>query len=785
MSVKKILKYIGGVIGALLLLIVIAVVAIHLFFDPNTLKPQISSAVKNATGRDLTISGDIGLSVFPWLGLELGATSLSNAPGFGDAPFVKIDNAEIKIKLLPLLHREVQMKTVILNGMTLNLAVAANGENNWQDLMKAQTAAEPEPPATTPAAKFTLAAIAINGLEIKNANAVYDNRQTQARYGVEKLNLVTGPVTLDAPIDFKLNADLSSSKPQATAQIKLVSRIHMDMPNSKFKLEHTQLDVDFDSPELKQRGTLQVAGNIELDLANSHYQIIPANISLKSNLLPEPVRIRADIDADLKAGNASLGKLELETTKISAAGNIAVTGLNSEIHYRGQLKTSEFSPRQLMQMLAIEAPKTADAKVLQNAQAELEFTGDLTSAELKRLLVKLDDTSLQGNASVHNFSAPALKYELNIDALDADRYLPPKAEKPAAPPTPAIAGAAAMTLPLDTLRKLDIDGKANIGKLKITNLRLNDIHTTVKAKDGIIRLAPLSAKLYQGEYQGETQLDVRGDVPKVSLKESLRGIQAGPLLKDFMNDDMINGKGSLEATLNAEGLTPAEITRTLNGKLQLSFANIAMKGLNIAAKAREARAKLKRESAPKEDARPTDFSEVTASVIVHNGVLTNTDLSAKAPFARIAGAGTVDLVQEQLDYVVKGKIVGSDKGEGGADLDTLKGLTIPVRISGPLTKPEFNLLYDEILKDKLALEKAKLKADLDAKLQEEKAALQEKLARERAAAQEKLEQEKAAAQERLKQEQQQTQQKLEQKREELKQQTEDKLKDKLKGFLNR
>jgi AsmA protein len=780
MPIKKILKYTGSAVGALLLLIMIAIVAIHLFFDPNTLKPQISAAVKEATGRELTISGDIGLSVFPWLGIELGATSLSNAPGFDNEPFAKIDNAEIKIKLLPLLKHEVQMKTVALNGMAINLAIAKDGTSNWQDMMQALASNESEHEPTKPASDFTLAAIAISGLTVSNAKAVYDNQQTQSRYAIENLNLSTGPVTLETPIDFNLDADLSSSKPKATANIKLASRIQMDLANHKFQLEQTQLDISFDSPELKQQGQLQIAGNIQLDTAQSHYQIKPAEISLKSNLLPGVLRLHTDLDADMQAGNASLNNLQLEIANITANGSIAVTGLNGEIHYDGQLKTTEFNPRQTMQALAIEAPKTADEKVLQSAQTELEFTGDLNNAELNRLILKLDETTLQGQASVHNFSAPALKYEINVDAIDADRYLAPKAEKSATPPpTPASAGVAAAALPLDTLRKLDIDGKANIGKLKISNLRLNDIRTTLKAKDGVIRLAPVSANLYQGNYLGETQIDARGDTPKISLKESLRGIMAGPLLKDFMGDDMINGKGSLEANLTAEGLTPADITKTLNGQLQLSFANISMKGLNIAAKAREARAKLKREAVPKTaEARPTDFSEVKATVQARNGILSNNDLSAKAPFARIAGAGTVDLVQEQLDYMVSAKIVASSAGEGGADLNALKGLTIPVRISGPLKTPKFDLQYDDMLKDKFAQEKAELKEKLDAKLQQEKAALEEKLARE-----------KAAVQERLRQEQQQTQQKLEQKaeqkREEIKQQTQDKLKEKLKGFLNR
>ena len=102
---------------------------------------EITQAVKQQTGRDLDLRGDIKLSVFPWLGLELGDTRLSNAPGFGKKPFVKIERVGVKVKLLPLLRSQVIVDKIILDGLQLNLARNQKGVTNWDDLLQPEPAA--------------------------------------------------------------------------------------------------------------------------------------------------------------------------------------------------------------------------------------------------------------------------------------------------------------------------------------------------------------------------------------------------------------------------------------------------------------------------------------------------------------------------------------------------------------------------------------------------------------------------------------------------------------------
>ncbi|HHZ88489.1 MAG TPA: AsmA family protein [Chromatiaceae bacterium] len=126
----KLIRILLGIVAV----VVGAMAAILLFVDPNDYKDEIIQEVNNATGRTLVINGSMGLSVFPWVALEVNDVSLSNAEGFGEQAFVAIDRAEVRVKLLPLLASQIEVGTVVLHGMKLDLARNAHGISNWDDL---------------------------------------------------------------------------------------------------------------------------------------------------------------------------------------------------------------------------------------------------------------------------------------------------------------------------------------------------------------------------------------------------------------------------------------------------------------------------------------------------------------------------------------------------------------------------------------------------------------------------------------------------------------------------
>jgi len=590
----KFIKWVFGILAALLLLIVAAVIVLPMVIDPNDYKDEIVKAVRDQTGRELVIAEPMDLSVFPWLGIAAGGVSLSNAPGFGDQPFASIGALQLKVKLLPLLSRKVQVDTIVLRDLSLNMARNANGKSNWEDLGGKDKPSHKEHAGKGEGGPGMT--VDIQGVEVVNARLVWDDRQAKSRYVLKDLNLTAGALSAGstAPLAMGFVLDTGEKGPLVTLDLKGTVTVRDDLRG-------------YSMPDL----ALVLKG--------------------EGGDLPQPLQIdlQAKLDADL------------------AAEKVALSGL----------------------------------------------------------VIKLDDSTLTGNIDVGSFAGPALQVRLDLDQIDLDRYLPAAAEgeqaKAEAKP------AKASDDPLAGLRSLELDGQVNVGKLKVKNLTITDMKVTVRAKDGVLRADPLQALLYQGKLSGRAELDARRKTPTVAVRNNLVGIQAGPLLMDLTGKDHLTGTGEVETDLRMTGMSDREIRNSLNGTARFAFRDGAVKGVNVAQLIRQAQAALSGGSAP-EGLQQTDFSELSGSTRITNGVVDNQDLSAKSPLLRIGGKGQVNLPADSVDYLLTAELVKSLEGQGGAQ--DITGLPIPVRIKGPLTDPGYSVDLQSVLQSKVK-EQAKQKIE--------------------------------------------------------------------------
>ena len=651
---SKLIRWTGLGVGALLVLIVVAVVVLPMIVDPNDFKPQIASAVESSTGRTLTMKGDLELSVFPWLGVGIGDSALSNAKGFSSQPFAQVETVQVRVKLLPLLSRKLVMDTVVLKGLKVSLETDKSGRTNWADLAGAP--AEKAPATTKEAspeagAAPALAGLAIGGVKIEDAQLVWDDRQAGSRYQVDDLSLETGAIGSGESVPVSLS--------------------------------------------MKVKGTG-----------------LPT-----SGLAP---KLDFDVAVDIDAQTLKLSDLVFQVAGMTVKGDLSGKQIMSDASFSGKLKIREFVPRDLMAAFDVTPPETSDPAVLSRADAVLALAATPDSLELSDIRIRLDDSTVDGSLSVANFARPAIRFGISLDTIDVDRYLPPQQEAAPATPTAAAAAGAGM-IPVETLRSLNLAGKLSIAELKAAQLRSRDVTMELKAKGGVVRVYPAKASLYEGGYSGDVKLDVRGKKPVISLNESLSGVQIGPLLKDMVDQDRLQGKTDISAKLTAKGQTPDEFKRTLNGNLSFTFANGAVKGVNLIRLIRKAQAVLKGKPVPADNTpEQTDFSEMQGTAVVTNGVLRNDDLLIKSPLLRVDGKGTVSLPAETIDYLVTTKLVGSLEGQGGKDLEDLKGVAIPVQVSGTFAEPRYQVKLDAVVKDAARKEiKKKVKKKLEKKLEKQ------------------------------------------------------------------
>lgn len=236
----SIFKYLAIMIGAVLALVIVAGIAVSLFFDPNDFRDQIQEGVKESTGRDLVIEGDIELDIFPWLALDVGKASLGNAEGFGDEPMASFDRATLSVKLLPmLLNREVSIGTANLESLHLNLAVDRNGRSNWEDLAKADE--DPAPADASADGEDTTLSLNVTSINISNASFVYADARTGDRYSISNANLKTGNITEGTGVSVEGGLSFDLQPKDMSGDVEVESNVMFDPDAGTVAFDNLQI----------------------------------------------------------------------------------------------------------------------------------------------------------------------------------------------------------------------------------------------------------------------------------------------------------------------------------------------------------------------------------------------------------------------------------------------------------------------------------------------------------------------------------------------------------------
>ena len=644
------------IFGVFVAIFIAAAVILVATVDPNEYKTEISQAVKENTGRELVFEGDIGFNFFPWLGLEVGPVALGNAPGFSPNEMVRINRAEASIQIMPLLAGDVAIGVVALDGLTVNLAVNKKGISNWDDLTKTDSDEASE----------------------KKTEDATDGKGEGSKLeslSVESIEITNANVVYD---------DQKNGGKSSLNNLNLVIGEVGDKISTPFELT---FELKSDEPKIDTRPKL--SGIATFDQA---------------------------------AGTFQISKLVLDALGMNISGVFFAKTKDDTLSYSGDLKLAEFNPKKIMENLELKPLITADPKALTKTSANIKINGTSDVASLENLTVILDDTTITGTGSVKNFSKPAITVAVNIDDIDVDRYMAPKAETKkgeAKPAETSTTTSPAEEPDLSALKDLDLAAKLTIGKVKAINLHVSEILCQLRSKNGIVTVKPFSAKLYDGTLDGVSELNANTKLASWKENAELKGVQAGPLLKDLTGKDHILGTTVVKYNVNGAGLTPDNIKKTISGTASFAFTNGAINGVNVAKMLRDAWSKIKGKPVSPDEPAKTDFAELLGSAVIKKGHITNNDLLMKSPLLRVTGKGWADLPDNTVDYLATVTVVGTLKGQDGASMEDLKGLPLPIYAKGSLDAPNIGLdakaLAEALLKDTFK----KGTKDLEKKLKED------------------------------------------------------------------
>ncbi|HWY23493.1 MAG TPA: AsmA family protein, partial [Nevskia sp.] len=472
----------------------------------------------------------------------------------------------------------------------------------------------------------------------------------------------------DQPFDFKLAFSAALADPAVNADVSASARVSMELSSKHYEAQKLEAEV-------KASGAGVPGGKQDLKLAGS--------------LL---------YDGDKGSFKLSEGKLDL--ANISLSTSIDGTGLDgAKPSFSGPLTVAPFNPRDTFKALGLAAPATADAEALKQLSLNAKLDAGKDSARFNDLLIKLDQSTLSGSAGIANFSSAAIQFALKLDQIDADRYLaPPQKRNPVGASTSNKPGEGDNApLPLDKLDGFNAAGTVDIARLKLKNLGLANVQLKLAAAKGAQKTVELNAALYGGSLASTTRIGP-GARPSLAQTLKLASINAGPLLLDFMGKDYVTGTGNFSLDVTSSGRSVGEIKRALNGSTSVALQNGAVKGFNLAQILRQGQALYGGQVPQDSGAQQTDFTTMSASGKISNGVLRSDDLNAASPLLRLTGAGQVDLANNSLDYTAKPTLVNTATGQGGKQLANLQGIVIPVRVYGPFAAPKYQLDVAEALK---------------------------------------------------------------------------------------
>ncbi len=679
-SPMRVLKW---TVVAVLGLVVLAAIALAIFvatFDAARYKPLAIDWVKSRYDRTLAIDGPIELSVFPRLALSVKDVRLSE-PGRADT-FAQVAAADVALELMPLLRREVRASRITARGVSLVYTRNAAGKSSVDDLLSSPSSATPAAvPDATPAG---LPDIDIAGIDLQDVVLRVKDDLAGTAGTLTLARLKAGRIAAGVETAVELKARVDFTQPAVQGDVEGNTRVSLRVPG---------LGVGVGAGAGAGAGVPGGAGAADAGGKAASIAIGATRVAFSGTA------------AGVKFGKAEIGfagtqqvpaERRVDVQGLTLALDVTPAGLGAQsIQLEG---TASGSPRQLAWNLAGKWSAPGNAGPVSTRGS---FAPDSGVVNAVVQLASLDVDALRNAGGGRKAAAVSVPVNASTGSASGAKSSEATAATPKATTTPTAATSSTLSsdTPVDLSVAAALKGtvEASVGTLVANRIRFSDMRVVLKGDGRTLDAAPFAAKVWGGQINGTARVQPAAN--RLQLTAAATGIRIEQAMKDVSGRDTVHGTGRLDLALDTTGKTVDQFKQQLAGKASVQLRDAAVKGFNLAALGRQAKAALAQNRDAVEQARATeqtDFSEITASFAIANGVARSSDLAAKSPYLRVTGDGAVDIARSRIDYTAFVTVTDTSKGQGGAELAALEGVRVPVRLTGPLDAVQYQVQWSAV-----------------------------------------------------------------------------------------
>lgn len=695
----KLIKIVLGLLLVCVILIAAGGALLSAFVDPNDYKAEIEQAALDQGGIELKIGGDINWSVFPRLSLAVDNIDVR----FPEQPsLAHLQQAQISVRVMELLSGNVQMNSIIIEGLNLDLAKNKAGQVNWQssansEAAKSSVTQESNPAKPAPTASGTSLKVDIESVQVISGTVNYSDEQTAQRFQLNNINLKTGRITNNELFPFSLSLNAKQ------------------LQNGKQVMEAaTQFD-----------------GQILLDLNKQQYQlkdfIGELNIQNSTNL---QVQFKTNANIDLITRQLIVDNWNAEVANLHLNGKLTIANLDT-LDMSGTVTAAPFALNPLLATLGQAPVQTSDSAVLKNIGLISTFSGNADAINTSSLTIKLDDTSFDGNAGI-NLKTSRITLKLAGNSINLDRYLPAAEEQTATTEKVANSSSSATgeryskeeIIPIEPLQSLNLDAAISLKSATYQKFKMSNIDLAVDANNGIVKAKRINVDMYGGKIRNSVTLDARKKPLKITTKKSVSGLQIGDLLTDLAGEAQLTGTLSTKANVTSYGQSVHSIVNSMNGTANITVLNGVVKGINVAQELCQTINNLSAAGSVKPAKtvdQSTPFAKMGGNFNIKKGVISNKDLGVRLDAMNIKGKGAVNLPKALIDYQLA-LIIEENLFKKTCPVNNrLEGVEWPMRCKGSfdleptqLCKPDAKAIRN-ILKKAIT---SKIKDELSTKVQD-------------------------------------------------------------------